>query len=108
MAGNPEKLSAHIEVISAASEQAPVMANLLELYIHDFSEFQNQELGADGRFGYKHLALYWSDPERHPFLIKVDGRLAGLALVKREFEAFESKLIWDVAEFFIVRAYRRR
>lgn len=108
MAGNPEKLSPRIEVIPAAPGQAPVMANLLELYMHDFSEFHNLELGADGRFGYKHLALYWSDPDRHPFLIKVDGRLAGLALVKREFEAFESKTVWDMAEFFIVRAYRRR
>ena len=66
------------------------------------------ELGANDRFGYKHLPLYWSEPDRHPFLIKVDGRLAGLALVKRGSGVSDSQVVWDVGEFFIVRAYRRQ
>jgi predicted acetyltransferase len=103
-----EKLLAHIELIPAPSDQEPILANLLELYAHDFSEFHNVELGADGRFGYKHLSLYWSEPHRHPFLIKVDGRLAGLVLVKRKSDDSNSEAVWDVAEFFIVRAYRRQ
>ena len=75
---------AHVELVPAALDQEPVFANLLELYAHDFSEFHNVELGADGRFGYKHLSLYWSEPDRRPFLIKADGKLAGLVLVKRK------------------------
>jgi predicted acetyltransferase len=38
----------------------------------------------------------------------VDGSLAGLALVKRGSEVSNRKTVWDVAEFFIVRAYRRK
>jgi hypothetical protein len=30
-----------IEVIAAASNQEPILANLLELYVHDFSEFHD-------------------------------------------------------------------
>ncbi len=82
------------------------MANLLELYAHDFSEFLRLELGADGRFGYQPLALYWSEPGRYPFLIRVDGKLGGLALVKTA-ENARGETVWDMAEFFIVRAYRR-
>ena len=96
----------HIELIPAALEQAPVVANLLELYAHDFSEFLPLELGPDGRFGYASLSLYWSDPGRYPFLIKVDGKLGGLALVKTA-ENSAGETVWDMAEFFIVRAYRR-
>ena len=81
---------------------------MLELYAHDFSEFHHLELGADGRFGHQPLPLYWSDPGRHPFLILVDGRLAGLALVKRGSEFSDRETVWDVAEFFVVRAYRRQ
>ncbi len=103
MQATPQKPSAHIELVPAAPEQESIIANLLELYAHDFSEFHHLELGPDGRFGYKHLPQYWSEPNRHPFLIKVDGSLAGLALVKKESEA-----VWDMAEFFIMRAYRRR
>jgi predicted acetyltransferase len=98
----------HIELVPAAPEEESVMANLLELYAHDFSEFHHLELGADGRFGYRALPQYWSDPGCYPFLIKVDGRLAGLALVKRGSEVSYVEAVWDVAEFFIVRAYRRK
>ncbi len=50
--------SAQIELIPATLEQQPLLANLLELYIHDFSEFHDVELGPDGRFGYRNLPLY--------------------------------------------------
>ena len=73
-----EKRSAQIEVIPARPEQEPILANLLELYAHDFSEFHDLELGPDGRFGYLGLPLYWSESGRHPFLVWVGGKLAGL------------------------------
>ncbi|HMD16998.1 MAG TPA: GNAT family N-acetyltransferase [Terriglobales bacterium] len=103
-----EKPSAYIEVTPARPEQESILANLLELYAHDFSEFHDLQIGADGRFGYKCLPLYWSEPGRHPFLVWVEGRLAGLALVKRGSEVSGSKTVWDMAEFFVLRAYRRR
>jgi predicted acetyltransferase len=108
MTRNAERRSAHVEVIPATPEQAPVLANLLELYAHDFSEFHDLALGADGRFGYRHLPLYWSESGRHPFLVRLDGNLAGLVLVKRGSEISGSEGVWDMAEFFVVRGYRRR
>ncbi|HSE21540.1 MAG TPA: hypothetical protein VLB68_07760 [Pyrinomonadaceae bacterium] len=51
MTSLPEQPSVQIEVIPATSEQRPILANLFELYAHDFSEFYDLELGADGRFG---------------------------------------------------------
>jgi predicted acetyltransferase len=103
-----EKPSSHIEVIPARPEQEPILANLLEFYAHDFSEFHDLELGADGRFGYSSLPLYWAEPGKHPFLVEVDGKLAGLVLVKRGSEVSGIENVWDVAEFFVLRAYRRR
>jgi hypothetical protein len=64
------KLLPHIEVDPALREHATILANLLELYAHDFSEFHSLDLGPDGRFGYKSLSLYWSEADRHPFLIR--------------------------------------
>ena len=92
----------HIEVIPAAAGQAPVLANLIELYAHDFSEFHDLDIGEDGRFGYAPLPLYWSEPDRYPFLIRMDGKLAGLVLVKK------GSAVWDMAEFFVLRGCRRR
>jgi predicted acetyltransferase len=98
----------YIEVLPASPEQAPILANLFELYAHDFSEFHDVDLGADGRFGYRCLPLYWSEPDRHPFLVRVDGNLAGFALVKRGSEVSGNAAVWDMAEFFVIRGYRRR
>jgi len=97
-----------VEVIPALPEQAPILANLLELYIHDFSEFLDLELGADGRFGYKQLLLYWQEPGRHPFFIQVNGHLAGLVFLRKGSQLSGDEDVWDVTEFFIVRRYRRR
>jgi len=97
-----------IELIPAAPEQQSILANLFELYAHDFSEFHRLDLDADGRFGYKHLPLYWSEPDRYPFLLKVGGKLAGFAFVKKGSEISGCEAVWDVAEFFVVRAYRRQ
>ena len=95
-----------VEVIPAPPEQEPVLANMLELYAHDFSEFVDLKLDADGRFGYKRLPLYWKEPGRHPFLIKAGGRLAGFVFVRRGSELSGDADVWDVAEFFVVRGLR--
>jgi predicted acetyltransferase len=79
-----------------------VVDNLIQLYAHDFSEFHHVELDRLGRFNYAPLPLYWSDPDRHPFLVKMDGRLAGFVLVTR------NETAWDMVEFFVLRGCRRR
>lgn len=97
-----------VAVIPAAREQEPILANLLALYVHDFSEFREIEIGPDGRFRYDRLALYWSEAGRHPFFVRIDGKLAGLVLVKRGSEISGDATVWDMAEFFALRGYRRR
>jgi len=99
--------SVNIDVTPALLEQEPILANLLELYAHDFSEFIDLKLGADGRFGYEHLPLYWKDLNRHPFLIRVNGDLAGFVFVQRGSQISAETDVWDIAEFFIVRGHRR-
>jgi predicted acetyltransferase len=98
--------SVHLEVIPASAEQKPIVANLLELYAHDFSEFIDLKLGADGRFGYKPLPLYWKEPNRYPFLIKINHHWAGFVFVRGGSQISGDEQVWDMAEFFIVRGYR--
>lgn len=97
-----------IEVIPAAREQKALLANLLELYVYDFSELLGLEPEDDGRFGYPQLPLYWSEKGRHPFLVRVEGKPAGFVLVKQGRGVLGGGLVWDIAEFFVLRGYRRR
>lgn len=93
---------------AAASSDATLLANLLELYVHDLSVIFSVDIGDDGRFGYEPLPLYWSEPDRRfAFLIRAGGRLAGFALATRGSPATSDPLDLDVAEFFILRRYRR-
>jgi predicted acetyltransferase len=107
MTKHAEQPSAKIEVIPATLEQRPILGNLLEPYAYDFGEFHDLELGADSRFGYKNLPLYWREPARHPLLVRIDGELGGFVLVKKGSEVSGDKTVWDMAEFFIVRRHRR-
>jgi len=107
MRESAERQPAPIEIIAARPEEESILSNLLELYAHDFSEFHELEIGRDGRFGYCSLPLYWSEPGRHPFLVWVEGKLAGFVLVKRGSEVSGDAAVWDMAEFFVLRGYRR-
>ena len=95
-----------VEIVVASREQKPIVANLLQLYVHDFSEFVECAIGQDGRFGYKNLDCYWTDPRRYPFLIYVNGGPAGFYFVHGI--SFAGGTLWDMAEFFVLRGYRRR
>lgn len=85
-----------------------MLANLLELYIHDLSEYFDVQLQPDGRFGYPPLSRYWQEQGRFPFLVKVDSQIAGFVLVSRGSRISDDPHIWDMAEFFVMRRYRKQ
>jgi predicted acetyltransferase len=95
-----------IDLVRATPADQQRLANLLELYVHDFSEILGMTPDNDGRFGYP-LAPYWSDAGRFPFLIRSDGQLAGFALVASGSQVTGDPNVFDVAEFFVVRGVRR-
>ena len=90
-----------IEVVEAEAGDRSLVRQLLELYLYDFSEFTDADVDAHGLYGYQYLDHYWTEPDRHPFLFRVDGRWAGFALVR-------AGTPHDMAEFFVLRKYRSR
>ncbi|HEX4954229.1 MAG TPA: GNAT family N-acetyltransferase [Thermoanaerobaculia bacterium] len=93
---------------AATPATAPLLSNLLQLYLHDLSEIFPIEIGEDGRFAYDRLPLYWSEPATYfAFLIRAEGRVASFALVTRGSPATADPEDPDVAEFFVLRSHRR-
>lgn len=88
-------------MLAATLDDKITIGCLLELYQYDFTEFTDEDVDEQGSFGYRHLDLYWTEPDRHPFLIRSNGHIAGFAFVR-------SGEPHDMAEFFIMRRYRGR
>ena len=100
----------NIELVPAKQEDRTTLDNLLQLYIHDFSEHwagrPDGELEPDGRFAPYPLDPYWSDVTCIPLLVKVDSHLAGFVLLNAQSHV-DAPVDHNVAEFFIVRKHRR-
>lgn len=96
-----------IEVIQATPEQKPILANLLELYAYEFTEFCDFDIGDDGFYGYEHLPLYWTEDTRFPYLIFVDKKVAGFVLVQKGSPISDDTSVWDISEFFVMKKYKR-
>jgi predicted acetyltransferase len=91
-----------------ASERSEVLSNLLQLYVHDFSEHVPVPLKPNGRFEFSLDPTWWNGADHFPFLIHRAGELAGFALARRGSRVNDDANVMDVAEFFVVRGVRRR
>ncbi len=101
-------MSSGVELIQANAGHRSVPENLLQLYIHDFSELVPLDADDDGRFSYNDLSLYGSDASRLAFLAKLDGKLAGFVPITRISEPAGDGDVFDMTEFFVLRRCRHR
>ena len=90
----------HVEVLRASVTDKAVLRRLLQLYHYDFSEWNGDDVDEHGEFGHLYLDHYWTDPDSHPLLFRHAGHWAGFALVR-------TGGVNDMAEFFVMRGYRR-
>lgn len=95
----------NIEIQPASLEDKTILRNLLELYAHDFSEFDQSDVDTHGVYGYGRLDHYWVEAGRYPFIVRAEGKLAGLVLVRTLNES-KTDPAHSIAEFFILRKYR--
>jgi predicted acetyltransferase len=94
-------------VVGAERSDKEALQNLFQLYAYDFSEILPLDVDEAGRFKEEPLEAYWTEPWRFPFLLRVDERLAGFALIQRKSKLSDADDVWDMAEFFVLRKYRR-
>lgn len=94
----------------AAPAEREALANMMQLYIHDFSDYlvgrPVADLGENGRFAEYPLDSYWDEPSRVPLLMRREGYLVGFALLNAVGHT-ERAVERNMAEFFIARKHRR-
>ncbi|MGF1432217.1 GNAT family N-acetyltransferase [Kitasatospora sp. LaBMicrA B282] len=94
------------ELVPGTDADRALVANLLQLYLHDHSQYAQVEPDASGRFEFPWLDDYFGRPGRECWVIRADGRPVGFALTRDGVPGDEDA--WHLAEFFVLRAHRRR
>ena len=98
-----------IDLVETTDAHKQLLAALLELYQYDFTEYTAEDVSDNGRFGATDLVDRYSGgvPLRHGFLLRVDGKWAGLTLLHRGAFLADDPEMMDIVEFFVMRKYRR-
>jgi predicted acetyltransferase len=91
-------------LIPATADDRPVIDRLIQLYLYDMATDRPFPLGDEGRYAYDFLDRFW----QHPYLFRDDGQIAGFALVIGDCPLTGTAPCWFMAEFFVLRAFRRR
>ncbi|WP_419877607.1 GNAT family N-acetyltransferase [Brevibacillus centrosporus] len=93
------------EIQIATLEDKETLRNLLQFYIYDFSEFMDLHFEENGKYGDYPIDEYWTTDPNYPYLIRLNGKIVGVALVKLKNR--NSDVYFSIAEFFIAKKYRR-
>jgi predicted acetyltransferase len=93
----------------AERADARTIENLFQFYCYDFTEMLGINVGPDGTFPVPQLEPYFQDGSaHHAWVVRVDGHLAGFAMIRRQSRITLDPHTWDVAEFFVMKQYRRK
>ncbi len=95
-----------IRLDKVAFADKPVLHNMLQLCMYESSAYDGYELTEHGQYRFAHLDHYWTEQGRHPFFIRVNGKLAGLALVRTIYGVTQPETVYSLGEFFVMRKYQ--
>jgi len=100
----------NIKVIPASKEAMPVIQNMARFYAYDLSkscgfyELFDWSFPENGLYEALDVSKYWNEPNRYPFLIRVDDELAGFVLINKV--GSMPSIDWNMGEFFIVGKFQ--
>jgi predicted acetyltransferase len=93
-----------IELHPAHRDELQTIENLMQFYMYDFSQWLPLKLGEHGFFSIQLKDNYWGNPAIQPFLIRVDGELAGFVTVDADTHIDGAE--HNIGYFFLTRRYR--
>jgi predicted acetyltransferase len=99
---NQQKLSIKL----AGKEDFKIIKNLVPFYIYDISYEMDWDCNEDGRWdGLEDLLEYWEKDLHHPYLIKLDEKIVGFALLRPYPYEYDRN---EIGEFFIAKKFTRK
>jgi predicted acetyltransferase len=105
-----ENIRMRCEIVRAGPSQRALLRQLFELYAHEFSAWNVEEVDGEGRFTPDDFLVdgWGRRGGVGRYLLRVDGQWAGFAFVERgSYVAPGKAMNWLMDEFFILMRYRR-
>ncbi|GGK38764.1 Predicted acetyltransferase [Pseudomonas koreensis] len=93
-----------IELHPAQRDELQTIENLMQFYMHDFSQWLPLNIAEHGFFSVHLEDDYWRNPATQPFLIRVDGELAGFVIVDKDIHIDGAE--HNISYFFLARRFR--
>jgi len=96
-----------IELEKISLDKKDTFKNLMQFYLYDYSDTDKRDINEWGRFEYEYLDSYFENKEfREPFFIKLNNIVVGFLLIN-DFTIEGDKEVKSIAEFFVMKKYRR-
>ena len=87
--------------------EAARLKRLMVDYLQEMAMYTTVPTDPQGALTYPYLEHYWREPDRFPFIVRIDAADCGFALVRRTLDPADGQPEHSIAEFFIKPEYRR-
>jgi predicted acetyltransferase len=96
-----------VVLYKAKASDLAIVKNLVPYYIYDMSEYMGWGTTPDGRHsGCEGIEAYWSDSDRHAFILRAGREPAGFVLLLKGNHG--PSIDYSFTDFFVLRKFRRR
>ena len=95
-----------MEIQLVTEGERTLLYHLLQKYLYEMTRFYADDVDGEGNYPYPYFGDYFSDPDRRAYLLRVEGKAAGFALLNRH-SALGREVDWAMAEFCVLPRYRR-
>ena len=93
-----------VELQNAQESDRTCIEMLMQFYHYDASDWISLDVTGNGGFSFRSIDRFWDEPGQFPFLIRVNGVIAGFAVVDKEVTSPEADL--NVGYLFVLRRFR--
>ena len=74
----------------------------------DGNSYISDRVSKGSASNYPYLPFYWQSADRFPYLMRLEEKTVGFALVRQEVNGHDGNPLFEMAEFYVVPAKRRR
>ncbi len=92
------------KLVPVTLQERSIVENLFQYYLYELSGFTGVKINPQGAFNFNASSLdeYWTNPDKHAFIILCEDEVAGFSLLRRY---PNEPTVYDIDQFFILKKF---